>query len=1057
MSNYEALEAFADITDGWFWETDAEHRFTYMSRSVEKLAGVPPEWHYGKLRSEIGGRNVAPNVWQAHLDLIEARKPFDSFTYRRQTDHGELWVRTSGKPRFDADGSFAGYRGFASNITGEVMARREARLLREAVQQITEPFVLWGPDDKLVVCNEAYIELNRNIENLLVPGTTFDEILHALAYSGHALAAVGREKEWIEERTSQHRGMQMIRDVEIQGGRHLMVHEQRLPSGAVAWFGLEITRIKQAERRAEEIHQRLNDAIEALPDGFCYFDADDRLLFYNSRYAKFLRTFGVEARVGLPYEESVRAAASSGLFEIPEGGEEEWVRKRIALHRSKDVVRFDRPFNGGWARAIESSTSDGGRVGLRVDISELKNQEAELQKALAAADVANSAKSMFLANMSHEIRTPLNGIIGLSQLLADTRLDRVQRDYMNKIQASSGSLLAIINDILDFSKIEAGEMQIEIVDFNLEDEIGRISDIVSLRAAEKGLSFKTHVDPNTPTSLKSDPFRICQIILNFLSNAVKFTDEGEVSLSVWSERIESGRATLRFEVRDTGIGMTEEQAAKVFASFTQADASTTRQFGGTGLGLSISASLAELLGGEIWVESTPGEGSAFNFRLSLELGVTPTTALQCGPREIRGRALIADDNVTARELMRELLAGMGIESVVVANGREAVQTAEREGPFDIALLDWLMPEADGLQACTQIIRTAEAAGQPAPRVLLVSAQVDETLREGALAAGAKGVLAKPISSSTLHDGVCAALNNSEIGKRRSRDEIEDVAVLKGLRVLLVEDNEINREIASVVLGKAGIIVTEAENGEVAVALLKSGGSDAFDAVLMDIQMPVLGGYAATEIIRSDPAYDALPIIAMTANALTDEKEKCFAAGMQDHVAKPVDNKKLFNALIRWCTMEGNLVHHRVEEGEAPTKHSTGSGPAGGGETTEVATMSPNELSQRYEPIAKMIGDASMVGRFLKQFRENFSGARSVFEGHISDGDLEAVYRYAHQIKGVSGNLRLNDVYEQALKVESDFKEATAVSQANSDELERLLKLIDEEIRFIDSYLASADG
>ncbi|WP_193179690.1 response regulator [Nisaea sediminum] len=1045
----ETLETFADISNGWFWETDEDHCFTYMSRSVTRLVGRTPEWHYGKSRAEIGGQNLPSEIWRAHLDDLAARRPFENFVFQRTSADCEVWMRTSGKPRFDGDGRFLGYRGFASNVTEEILARREAGLLREGIQQIRDPFVLWGPDDRLVVCNNAFLELNRRIRDILVPGATFDDVLRAVAFQGTVADALGREEAWIAERTAQHRLPHYSHAAEIGGGRHLMIHEERLSNGASVWIGLDVTQLKNAERQAEESRRRLTEAIEALPDSFSYYDSDDRLVLFNSGYAEFFRQFGMEAKVGLLFEDVLRSGVRSGLHAITDMDEEEWIQARLKQHRSKEVSRIDQFFNGGWVRIIENSTGDGGRVGLRIDISELKLQEDELRRAREEAELANSAKSMFLANMSHEIRTPLNGVIGLSGLLGDTPLNDQQRGYMQKIEASSESLLAIINDILDFSKIEAGEMNVETVDFNLKNEIKRIDDVISLRAAEKGLSFETFIDPSAPGSLRGDPVRIGQILLNFLSNAVKFTSRGKVALTVRTDRIDDGRALLHFEVSDTGIGMTEEQTAKVFHSFTQADTSTTRRFGGTGLGLSISASLAELLGGEIWVKSVPGEGSVFHFRVPLQISVgSEPSAL---PERLR--VLVADDNETARMVVAEMLAAMGSECVQVADGEQAVAAARDQGPFDVVLLDWMMPGLDGLEACRQIIASAGADGGAVPRVLIFSAEARDQIREEARASGARGMLAKPISSSTLHDGIVAALGQAKFIDEgaRSGGPLED---LTGLRILLVEDNEINREIATAVLGKVGVEVTQAENGAVAVSLLRSAGRAAYDAVLMDIQMPVLDGYAATEIIRSEPEFDDLPIIAMTANALSDEKEKCFAVGMQDHVSKPVDNRKMFSALARWCTMIGDRTRATSQpemiapvNGKEPEK-------SGGGNVNDTAAISPEGLSERYAPIAKMIGDESMVARFLEQFRENFSGARAVFEGHIAEGDLESIYRYAHQIKGVSGNLRLNDIYEQAQKVESDFRGATTVSDASSGDLEHLLGLIDTEMRFIDMYLAA---
>lgn len=1046
------LEAFANLSSGWFWETDENHRFIYMSGSVERLAGTPPEWHYGKSRADLGGRNARPEVWQAHLDDLAARRPFDGFVFHRPTSYGEVWMRTNGAPRFDAGGAFLGYRGFASNITAEIMVRREAGLLKEAFQQVTEPFVLWGPDERLVVCNDAYIKLNQNFASILVPGIAFEDVLRAVANEGHVTAAIGREEEWIVERIETHRLPEHSHYLQLSGDRHMMIHQQKLSNGAVAWFGLDITQLKYAERRAEEAHRQLTDAVEALPDGFCLYDSDDRLVLFNSHYAVFLKTFGVEAEVGLRYEDALRKATESGLFEIAEGAEEDWIQNRLSLHRSGDVVRFDRPFRNGWARAIESSTSDGSRVGLRIDISELKEREAELRRARETAEIATSAKSMFLANMSHELRTPLNGVIGLSRLLAETKLDEKQRDYMAKIEASSESLLSIVKDVLDFSKIEAGEMALEVVDFGLDVELRRLSDVMSLRASEKGLEFRIDIDPDTPMNLKGDPVRIGQILLNFLSNAVKFTERGKVVLSIETEAIADGIATLHFAVRDTGVGMTDQQAANVFKSFTQADPSTTRRFGGTGLGLSISRSLADLLGGEIWVESIPGKGSTFHLRLQAAIG-TATTPYQIKAFEcLKGkRVLVADNSETARILMHEMLSRMGIEAHIVEGGAEAIAAAADNGPFDAFLIDYRMPDVDGLMACRSICEAAKAKGADKPPILIVSADETDFLKNAALEAGAMGVLTKPLNASVLFDGAALLFDKTDLvtGKKGQSVPVDG---LRGLRVLLVEDNAINREVADAVLGKAGINITQAENGLVALNLLRAEGREAFDAVLMDIQMPVMDGYAATEIIREDPEFDDLPIIAMTANAMANEREKCFSVGMQDHVTKPIENKKLFAALWKWCNIDNNGAMLVPDGGATHIGEQAGSEEGAVIKENNETALTSDDLAKRYAPLAEMIGDASMVGRFLAQFRESFSDARAVFTGHVDTGDSESAHRYAHQIKGVAGNLRLNDIFEQSKLVESCFKDADSSTEACADVLEELLSLIDAEMLLIDRHL-----
>ncbi len=1047
------LEAFADVSNGWFWETDENHRFIYMSRSVERLAGNPPEWHYGKSRVDVGGQYVRPEIWQAHLDDLAARRPFDNFVIHRPTSYGEIWMRTGGAPRFSAEGRFLGYSGFASNITAEIMVRREAGLLKEAIQQITEPFVLWGPDERLVVCNDAYVKLNQSFASQLVPGVSIEDVLRAVAYQGHVMDAVGREEEWIVQRLETYRLPEHSHYLEMSGDRHMMIHQQRLSNDAVAWFGLDISQLKQAERRAEVAHRQLVEAIEALPDGFCFYDSDERLVLFNSHYAAYLRSFGAEGKVGLRYEDALRKAAQSGLFDVPEGTEEEWVETRLASFRAPEVWRYDRPFMGGWTRFIHSKTSDGGRVGLRIDISELKEQEAELRHAREVAEIATSAKSMFLANMSHELRTPLNGVIGLSRLLADTQLDEKQRDYMAKIEASSESLLSIVKDVLDFSKIEAGEMTLEVVDFGLNVELRRLSDVMSPRAAEKGLEFRVDIDPDTPMNLKGDPVRIGQILLNFLSNAMKFTERGEVVLSIETEAIASGSATLHFAVRDTGVGMTDQQAANIFNSFTQGDPSTTRRFGGTGLGLSISQSLAELLGGEIWVESIPGKGSTFHLRLKLAMGTASAPYQIKAFESLKGkRVLVADNSETARDLMKEMLSSMGIETHIVEGGAEAIVAAADNGPFDAFLIDFQMPDVNGLMACRNICEAAKSEGAEKPRILIVSADETDTLKNAAREAGAMGVMTKPINASVLCDSAALLFGKTDFVAGKNGQPVPPEG-LRGLRVLLVEDNDINREVALAVLGKAGIKAMQAENGLVALNILRSEGSEAFDAVLMDIQMPVMDGYAATEIIRDEPEFDSLPIIAMTANAMANERDKCFSVGMQDHVTKPIENKKLFAALWKWCNIDG------VNSMPAPDLGKEHSGePASSEEGTVIkdndeSALTSGDLAKRYEPLAEMIGDASMVGRFLGQFRESFSDARAVFAGYIDAGDSESANRYAHQIKGVAGNLRLNDVFEQSKLVESCFKDADSSTDTCSAALEELLNLIEAEMLLIDRHLA----
>ena len=617
------LEAFADVSNGWFWETDENHNFIYLSSSVERLSGRAPEWHYGKSRADVGGSNVRPEIWQAHLDDLAARRPFDSFVYRRLTSHAELWIRTGGAPRFNAQGVFLGYRGFASNITAEIMVRREAGLLKEAIQQITEPFVLWGADERLVACNDAYLKLNENFASMLVPGISFEEVLRAVANDGHVMAAVGREEEWVLERLATHRLPEHSHYLQLSGDRHMMIHQQKLSNGAVAWFGLDITQLKQAERRAEDAHRQLTDAIEAVPDGFCLYDADERLVLFNSHYATFLETFGVEAKVGLRYEDALRKAADSGLFEVTEASKEEWIQNRLALHCSHDIVRFDRAFKGGWVRVIESSTTDGSRVGLRIDISELKAQEAELQRAREVADIANSAKSMFLANMSHELRTPLNAILGFSEMITHF-VDKPERnqEYANYISTSGRHLLTVINEVLDYSKIEAGKMELTREDVRFADIVREIHPLIEFQLKTAGLTMRQEVPQNLLINV--DPQALRQMLVNLLSNAIKFSPDGREILL----RVGLHPETCEIAVIDKGVGIPSAQLDAVMMPFQQArnDYVATGETG-TGLGLAIVDNLMRLHGGTVRIESEEGVGTTVRLLFPADI-VVPKSSTQ---------------------------------------------------------------------------------------------------------------------------------------------------------------------------------------------------------------------------------------------------------------------------------------------------------------------------------------------------------------------------------------------------------------------------------------------
>ena len=538
----------------------------------------------------------------------------------------------------------------------------------------------------------------------------------------------------------------------------------------------------------------------------------------------------------------------------------------------------------------------------------VRERTEQLERAQQAAEAATRAKSEFLANMSHEIRTPMNAILGMSHLALQSGLDARQRNYVEKVHGAAESLLHVINDILDFSKIEAGKLEVETIPFQLGEVLDRLAGLMAMRAEEKGLELLFTLPPGLPTALVGDPARLGQILLNLGNNAVKFTERGEVTLAVSLVQCDAQRATLRFEVRDTGIGLTPEARAKLFQPFTQADASTSRRYGGTGLGLAICRHLVDCMGGDIGVESEPGRGSCFH--VTLPFGLQPSLqpgAAALPPRggDLRGmRALAVDDHPAARELLQALLQSLGIEADTAPGGEAALAAVARadaaDRPYQLLLLDWRMPGMDGIDC---LARLAGAGARHAPPTVLMVTAFSRDQAEGQLQARrlrVAALLPKPVTPSALLDACLAARGQPAVRLPRGEQQQQDLqarrASLAGARVLLVEDNPINQELACDLLTRADIAVDVAADGREALAALDR---ERYDAVLMDCQMPVMDGYEATRALRQRPALKNLPVIAMTANAMAGDREKVLAAGMNDHITKPIRVADMYATLARW--------------------------------------------------------------------------------------------------------------------------------------------------------------
>ncbi len=678
---------------------------------------------------------------------------------------------------------------------------------------------------------------------------------------------------------------------------------------------------------------------------------------------------------------------------------------------------------------------------LRTEVRRREQVESELAAALVKAEAATAAKSEFLANMSHEIRTPMNAIIGLSHLALGTDLNRKQRDYLTKVHNSANNLLAIINDILDFSKIEAGKLHMELADFDLSDVLDSLADVVSVKSAEKGLELIIDLDPKIPPGLKGDPLRLNQILINFSNNAVKFTEAGEITIEARLIERSQTAVVLRFAVRDTGIGMTAEQQGRLFEAFSQADTSTTRKFGGTGLGLSISKRLVEMIGGEVGVESEYGKGSTFWFTARFGLGVEPRARTSRPlPEDLTDlRVLVVDDHPTARTILSRHLESFGFTTGEVPSGAEALEELEQaERPYQLVVMDWHMPGMDGIEATRRIHQSSRIRSQP--QIIMVSAYGREELAEEVEAAGIRAFLIKPVSPSSLYDATIEVMGQGLGPVSRAADTEAAGEQLRGARLLLVEDNEINQQVAAELLGQAGIHVTIANHGQEGVEMLAARPED-FDAVLMDIQMPVLDGYTAAREIRKDARFEALPVIAMTANAMAGDRDKALDAGMNDHVAKPIDVAQLFEVLGRWVQVSQQGRAEESPAARAPTavEQDLPSLPALPGVDMQLG-------------LARVGGKVKVYRKILQQFASSQADATARIRNALESGDRVSAEREAHTLKGVAGNIGADAVQAASKRLETAIQQGT-----NTDDLiESLERTLEDLLESLTSLAASPD-
>ena len=986
-------------------------------------------------------------VLQASKDAISGKQDFDT-EFRILWPNGDRrYIRGTARVQRDAQGRALRMVGVNFDVTEQ--RERERRIASEemrlrAIYDILPVGIsITDPQGHIIDCNPAS-------ERLL--GISKADLL-ARHYNG---------KEWVINRED---GTPMpveefasvralTQQIQVHGEVMQIVTEQHSAWLSVSAmpvahedFGVviayvDITAGKQAQEKIANSEALLRGAIDAVDKAFVLYDPEDRLVFCNEKYRQ---TYPRQAHLMVPgtsFETIVRTAAEMGDFEAAIGRVDAWVAERMERHRTMHSDLLQKLSDGRTLRIIENRMADGHTVGFRIDITDLVNAKEQAQ-------AASRFKGEFLANMSHEIRTPMNAILGMLKLMHSTALQPRQLDYVQKTEGAAKSLLGLLNDILDFSKVEAGKMTLDPEPFGLDRLMRDLSVIFSASLGNKPVEVLFDIDPRVPQQLLGDSLRLQQILINLGGNAIKFTAKGEVVIRVHLAGLEGHapdqQARLYFAVKDSGIGIAPENQHKIFAGFTQAEASTTRRFGGTGLGLSICRRLIEMMGGELELKSAVDEGSTFSFSVVLPVVVATASATAeannaqavqaaFAPWSIPGLpVLVVDDNPVARELMANMGDSLGWCLETVDSGEAALaQIAERRAqgkPYQAVFVDWTMPGLDGWQTSARIrsLIAGGAESTASPLIMMVTAHGRDMLSQQTTEVQnlIDGYLVKPVTASMLFDAVQLAIQPSgaTASARAAGQAAPVVQPLAGLRILLVEDNAINQQVAEELLSGQGAAIDIADNGlrgvEAVQAALAIGRP--YDAVLMDMQMPVMDGLAATREIRGRLAVADLPIIAMTANAMAGDRDACLAAGMNDHVGKPFDLDRLVATLLQWTRRELAAQAAQAMAPNALAGHAEVEVKAKAEDDTSKAAPDGTALLNRQGALQRVGGSTSLLNRLSVQFLADLPGLLRACEASLQPEQKIQALRGLHSLKGVAATIGADALAKAAGDAEQQGK------------------------------------
>ncbi|MFO0875983.1 MAG: PAS domain S-box protein [Gemmataceae bacterium] len=1005
---------------------------TFVNPAASRLLGYAPEELIGQCshtlihHSQVGGAPYPLEecpMFAAYTHGKASR--IDDECLWRKNGHG-LPVEYSATPIYknaELVGAVISFTDITERKRTETSLRASQEQLRALVDSIRSPIFMKDRQGRHLLVN-AFYEEATGISREKVLGKTDYEVMPREVASH----IVGQDRQVMDS------GKPLTYEESVPGPdgalRHYLTTKVPLtdPDGAVygvCGIATDITDRKNAEEALQRANFLSDKALELTNSGYWHVDYSDPDYYYQSERAA--RIVGEQIKPDGRYH--LHNEWFSRLIEAdPEMAQETVDRYQGALEgrypHYDAIYTYKRPSDGrivwlhaaGWVVRGEDGKPRF-MYGVYQDITTSKLMEQEIVAAREKAEEATRAKSDFLANMSHEIRTPMNAVIGMTHLALQTELTAKQRDYLRKVDGSAKALLRIINDILDFSKIEAGRLDIESIEFNLEEVLENLASVVTVKAEEKGLEVLFRTYPGVPLHLVGDPLRLGQVLLNLASNAVKFTRVGEIVVSTKAVEVRDDRVVLEFSVSDTGIGMTPDQAAKLFRPFSQADTSTTRKFGGTGLGLSICKRLVEMMGGQIRVESEPGKGSVFTFTAVLGRTVRSKARLSSIIGDLRGiRVLVVDDSETSRQILAESLRSMTFEVGLAESGEEALVELDRAAdsgrPYNLVLMDYKMPGMDGIEASRRI--KGGSGTRKVPTVVMVTAYGREEVMTQAGSAGLEGFLIKPVNQSVLLNTIMEVFGRRGQGSLQplvaKETHPEAIASIRGARLLVAEDNEINQQVAREILESAGFVVELASNGVEAVEKVRSS---TFDAVLMDIQMPEMDGLQATEELRRDSRFSDLPIIAMTAHAMAGDREQSLRAGMNDHVTKPIDPDALFAVLLQWV---------RPGKREAVTHTPPAVQKESVRRESAVHPVKALPGIDRATGLKRVVGNEALYDKLLIDFYRNYADSIDRVRAALEESRLEDAERQVHTLKGVAGNIGAMELHQAAQELDSALRQ-----------------------------------